>query len=191
MQVIIFGAPGVGKGTQSNLISKKLGLVHLSTGEILRDAVAAKTELGLKAREIMNKGELVSDDIMIGIIHDVLSKKEMKNKGFILDGFPRTVNQAVALDKIFKEFGYNDVKVLNLTADNKSDEAEIIKRLMNRGRADDNIETVTQRLQVYKDQTAPVKEYYLKEYPVLNINGVGKINEINKLIIKALTDGEN
>lgn len=183
MQIIIFGAPGAGKGTQSTLISLKLGVVHLSTGEILRTAVVEKTELGLKAQEIMNSGKLVSDDIMIGIIRDALSKKEMKEKGFILDGFPRTVNQAMALDKIFEEFGFNDVRILNIIADDD----EIVSRLLKRGRQDDTAETVRRRLEVYKEQTAPVNDYFRKEYPVFDICGIGSIEEINSRVMKTLT----
>jgi adenylate kinase len=185
MQVIILGAPGSGKGTQSLLISQKLGLIHLSTGEILRTAVISKTELGLKAQEIMNSGQLVSDEIMVGIIRDALSKNEMKGKGFILDGFPRTLNQAIALNGIFNEFDFREVKILNIIVD----EEVIIKRLLGRGRQDDTLETVTHRLQVYKDQTAPVKEYYLKKYQVYDIFGVGTIEEINCRIIEVLTKG--
>lgn len=182
MQVIILGPPGVGKGTQSLLISQKLGLIHLSTGEILRSAADAKTTLGLQAKEIMNLGKLVSDDIMVGIVRDALSGQEMNEKGFILDGFPRTLNQAVALDKIFSEFGFNDVRIVNIIADDEV----LIKRLMGRGRQDDTLETVTNRLRVYREQTAPVREYYSKEYPVHDINGVGDIDIINDGIVDVL-----
>ncbi|MFI5144680.1 MAG: adenylate kinase [Ignavibacteria bacterium] len=182
MQVIILGPPGVGKGTQSLLISQKLGLIHLSTGEILRSAAEAKTRLGLQAKEIMNSGKLVSDEIMVGIVRDALSGNEMKNKGFILDGFPRTLNQAIALDEIFKEFGFNDVRIVNIIADDEV----LLKRLMGRGRQDDTLETVTNRLKVYKEQTAPVREYYSKEYPVHDINGVGDIDKINNGIVDVL-----
>ncbi len=182
MQVIILGPPGVGKGTQSILISQKLGLVHLSTGDILRSCVESKSPLGLQAQEIMNQGKLVSDEIMVGIIRETLSAEEMKDKGFILDGFPRTLNQAIALDEIFTSFHFSDVKIINIIAD----EDVIIKRLMGRGRADDTLETVKNRLRVYKEQTIPVKVYYKKEYPVFDFIGMGEIDEINARIIDAL-----
>jgi adenylate kinase len=182
MQIIILGPPGVGKGTQSLLIAEKLGLLHLSTGEILRRAVSEKTPLGLQAQENMEKGKLVSDKIMIGIIREELSKKEMKEKGFILDGFPRTLNQAVELEKIFEELGYNDIRIINIVVH----EDEIIKRLMGRGRTDDNAEIIKHRLEVYLEQTAPVKAYFSSKHPVCDIQGVGDIIMINKSILESL-----
>lgn len=182
MQIIILGPPGVGKGTQSDLLAEKLGVIHLSTGEILRKAVSDKTKLGLQAKDIMQKGNLVSDDIMIGIIKESLSAPEMKTKGFILDGFPRTVKQAIALNDIFTELNFNKLFVINLLAD----EDELIKRMMGRGRKDDTIETVKKRMAIYREQTEPVKEYYEKICSVIDINGVGSINRINDNIIESI-----
>ena len=182
MQVIIFGPPGVGKGTQSLLIAEKLGLVHLSTGEILRDAVKKGTRLGLIAKENMDAGKLVSDEIMIGIIEEELAAGEMREKGFILDGFPRTLNQAVQLETIFEELEFGEVYIINLVVD----EDEIIKRLLGRGRKDDSEDVIRHRLKVYAEQTAPVKDYFSKKYKVIDIHGVGDIEVINNDIIKAL-----
>ena len=131
----------------------------------------------------MNSGQLVPDEIMIGIIRDALAKPEMNEKGFILDGFPRTLTQAKALYKIFTEFKFNDVRVVNLIANDDV----LIKRLMGRGRQDDTIETVTHRLQVYTTQTAPVKEFYQQKYSVFSVYGVGEIDSISKKILDVLS----
>jgi adenylate kinase len=177
-QLIIFGPPGVGKGTQAQLISEKLGLSHISTGEILRKAVTEGTDLGKKAKEIMDKGNLVPDDIMNGIVKDALSS--CSEKGFILDGYPRTVVQAKALAGIFSELGLNEVRVLNLIAD----DGEITERLLKRGRSDDTKETILNRLKVYYDSTAPVKEFYSEI--AKDLNGVGDVEEINAILLRVI-----
>lgn len=181
MYLIIFGPPGAGKGTQSVLIAQKLGIKHLSTGEILRQAVDEKTPLGLKAKQIMDAGDLVSDEIMIGIIQEAISAPDAKD-GFILDGFPRTIKQAEELDKIMHLLGYGLPKVINIIVDDN----ELIKRMLGRGRNDDTAEAIQNRLNVYKQQTAPVKEHYLKKSAVFDIIGKGSIQDINEQIIKIL-----
>lgn len=212
MRLIIFGSPGVGKGTQAKLLSEKLQIPHISTGDILRQSVKDQTEAGKKAEKIMNRGELVPDDVMIDIIKDRLNKPDSK-KGFILDGFPRTVVQAKALDGLLSELKLNHVSIVNLTAD----EDEIIKRL-NRRRAckncgkiftlveisglnkcpncesknsfylrdDDKEDVIRNRLAVFKSSTMPVIQYYKNKGKVITINGIGSINEINELILKSL-----
>jgi adenylate kinase len=177
-QLIIFGPPGVGKGTQAELIARNLNLEHISTGAILRKAVEDETELGKKAKEIMDKGNLVPDDIMNGIVKETLEK--INKNGFILDGFPRTPEQAIALSCIFKELNFNEVKVIFL----KAGEDEITERLLKRGRSDDTRETIINRLKVYYDSTAPVKDYYLKLGLVKEIEGSGEIKVINANILK-------
>lgn len=182
MRLIILGPPGVGKGTQSKLIAQKLGLVHLSTGDILRKAVESGTELGLKAKSTMESGGLVPDDVMIGIIKDALSDEKVKHDGFILDGFPRTLNQAIALNEILYELSFNNIQIINIYANDNI----LIQRMTGRGRIDDTSEVVQKRLGVYKETTAPIKEYYAKSFEVIDINGLDEINTINEEIIRNL-----
>jgi len=180
-RLIIFGPPGAGKGTQAQLVAGKLNLFHLSTGEMLRNAAAEGTELGKKAKEIMDRGDLVSDEIMIGIVRDVLGKNDLKN-GFILDGFPRTVKQAEALMEIFKELNFLDVIVVSLTAN----EEELVKRLMSRGRSDDTESSVRNRLHVYERSSNPVIDFFEGKVKILKINGVGEIEKINENILNEI-----
>lgn len=212
MRLLLFGAPGVGKGTQAKLLSSKFNIPHISTGDILRQAVKDETELGKKAQEIMSKGDLVPDDIMIGIIKYRLSKSDCK-AGFILDGFPRTTNQAIELDKLLNEMNISDVKLVNISAD----EEEIVKRLNNRRackecghiftlteiehskscpdckakesfylREDDKEEVIRKRMEVFRKTTEPVLKYYEKKGKVISVNGLGSVEEVNKELLKTL-----
>ncbi|MCX7876193.1 MAG: adenylate kinase [Melioribacteraceae bacterium] len=212
MKIIIFGAPGVGKGTQAKILANKLNIIHVSTGDILREAIKAETELGKRAKEIVEAGELVPDEIVAGIIKDVLSDEKSKN-GFILDGFPRTVNQAIILEKIFNELNIADVKLVKLDA---SDEI-IIDRIVNRlvcstcgnilnknlvtenfncpncntlnsyyKRKDDDEEVIKRRLKVYREQTEPVFNFYKDKAKMIEVDGTNKIETVTNDIIERL-----
>jgi adenylate kinase len=176
--LILFGPPGSGKGTQSEKIVEQFGLIHLSTGNLLRQEIADKTPLGLEAKNIMEKGQLVPDEVVIGMIDSCL-EKHTDAKGFLFDGFPRTVAQAEALDKLlsFKKTSINKVLALEVNED------ELITRLLKRGetsgRSDDTDEKVIrERFSVYKRDTSPVAEHYKHQHKFDVIKGVGSVNEI-------------
>ncbi|MBU2493031.1 MAG: adenylate kinase [Bacteroidetes bacterium] len=212
MQIIFLGSPGVGKGTQAKILSKKLNITHISTGDMLREAISHGTEVGLKAKEIVDKGELVPDDLMGQIVKEILMEDKCKN-GFILDGFPRTLNQAVILGNIFEELNIPKPCLIHLEVDPKI----IIERLSNRlacsnckniislsdlkdttvcpvcnskntliKRKDDEEEVVKKRLNVYKETTEPVIHYYKERAYVVVISGVGSLDEVSDRILKAL-----
>ena len=188
MNLILFGPPGVGKGTQAERIRDQYKLHHISTGDILRAAVKEGTKLGLEAKRYMDSGGLVPDQVIIGLVREVLEKDKKENRGFLLDGFPRTQEQAEALQKIFEELGIEDVIVISLSAP----EDELIARLVNRGkesgRSDDTEETIRHRLVVYQNQTSPVLEYYNSRLKVRMINGLGLVEEITERINDAMKE---
>jgi adenylate kinase len=176
--LILFGPPGSGKGTQSEKIVERFGLIHLSTGNLLRQEIADKTPLGMEAKNFMDKGQLVPDEVVIGMIDSCL-EKHADAKGFLFDGFPRTVAQAEALDKLLALKKTAICKVLALDVD----EEELTKRLMKRGetsgRSDDTNETVIRkRFLVYKNETEPVADYYKQQGKFESVKGVGTINDI-------------
>lgn len=212
MQIIFLGSPGVGKGTQAKILSNKFNIAHISTGDMLREAIANKTELGIKAKEIVDKGELVPDDLMGEIVKDVL-KEEKCSKGFILDGFPRTLNQAEILGHIFYELNISKPCLIHLDADPEI----IVKRLSNRlacsncksivsisdlkelnlcpvcghentlyKRKDDDEAVVMNRLKVYKETTEPVINFYKEKAYVIVIDGEGSVDEVSANVVKAL-----
>lgn len=177
INIVIFGAPGSGKGTQSELLIKEYGLSHISTGDVLREQIAKQTELGKVAESYISNGKLIPDELMIDILDKVLESMK-DSKGVIFDGFPRTINQAEALDKLLAKRGSSLDIVIGLEVD----EDELIKRLINRGktsgRSDDNLETIQKRLDVYHSQTNPLREHYIKKGKYHAIHGMGDVNEI-------------
>lgn len=182
--IILFGPPGSGKGTQSEKLIERYGLLHLATGNLLREEIANKTRLGLEAKQYMDNGQLVPDSVVIGMIRSALTQNPAA-KGFLFDGFPRTVAQAEALDELLAE---NNAEI-NVVLALEVDEEELIARLLNRGktsgRSDDvNEEVIKARIVEYENKTAPVAGYYDKFDKVVRVKGVGDINTI----FSALTD---
>lgn len=170
LNIILCGAPGSGKGTQSDIIVKKYGLQHLSTGDVLRAEIKSGSELGKELDAIISKGNLVPDRKMIDLIENFIANLPKDSKGVIFDGFPRTVEQAEALTELLKKYHLEAIML-----DMFVEEQELIARLLNRGktsgRADDNIDTIKQRLQVYNNVTKPVATYYLHQGNYFAING--------------------
>ena len=177
LNIIIFGAPGSGKGTQSDLIKKNYNLAHISTGDVLRGEIKNETELGKTAKGYIDKGQLVPDELICDMLDNVLETLKDAN-GIIFDGFPRTIPQAEALEKILGKRGM-DVSIL---LDLQVEEEELINRLLERGRisgrSDDNEETIQSRLKVYHSQTAPLAEYYKGKGKHAPIKGNGTIEDI-------------
>jgi len=178
LNIVLFGPPGAGKGTQSEKLIEKYGLVHLSTGDILRGELKAESDLGKEAKKFMDKGALVPDEVVIGMIENKLDKNEGA-KGFIFDGFPRTVAQAKALDKLLTEKNTEITAMLALEVEHD----ELVKRLLNRGkdsgRADDKDESIIEnRIKVYHDETSPLIDYYKAQQKFYGIKGTGSIDEI-------------
>ena len=178
LNLVLFGPPGAGKGTQSNLLIEKYNLVHLSTGDILRGEIAEGTELGLKAKSLMDRGDLVPDEVVIGMISSKLDNNPNAN-GFIFDGFPRTSAQATTLDNLLSEKGTSISAMLSL----KVEDEELIRRLLSRGkdsgRADDQDESIiANRINEYNNKTAPLKEYYSVQNKLSEIEGDGTVEDI-------------
>ena len=183
LKIVLLGAPGSGKGTQSAKLVERYGVPQVSTGDLLRNAVAEQTELGKKAKAAMDAGELVSDDIVVGMMRERLTQADTEN-GFILDGFPRSAAQAEALDELLAELDRPLQAVVHLQVDNE----EIVGRLMARGRSDDNEDTIRNRLSVFAEQTAPLAEYYRKQGLLKEVHGMGEVDEIFARIEAALED---
>jgi len=186
LNLVLFGPPGAGKGTQSQHLVEQYNLIHIATGDLLRAERKEGTALGKKAEEYMAKGNLVPDEVVIGMIENKL--KENKNaKGIIFDGFPRTTNQAEALDKLLQTYSESINAVLSLEVE----EEELVKRLLERGKTseridDQNEEVIRKRVQVYRNETQVVADFYKKQGKLHVINGIGEIDEITAAICGAV-----
>ncbi len=178
-KLLFLGPPGAGKGTQANLLCEKYGLAHLSTGDLLRDEVSSGSVLGAKAAEVMNKGELVSDELVLSIVEGRL---ENINKGWLLDGFPRNVNQANSLKNLLEKINQPLEAVILI----KIPDDFLIKRLLARGREDDNKQVITNRLKIYREKTSPLIDLYTNQGILEGIDGNADIDVVFSCIEKAL-----
>ena len=181
MNLIIFGPPGAGKGTQSKYISKRFKLYQLSTGDLLRNEIKNKTELGSKISSIINSGGLVSDEIVGNLIEKFVSNENYKNK-IIFDGYPRNLKQAKNLDELLKKYSQKIDIVLKLSVSLKTIKKRILERQTKEKRTDDNEEIAIKRYETYEKSTKPILEYYKKQNPIKEVNGEQKIEQINKEI---------
>ncbi len=213
MQIILFGAPGVGKGTQAKILSKKYNIKHISTGDILRDSIARETDLGIAAKEVVERGDLVSDDLMGGLVKETLCNMDYKN-GFILDGFPRTLEQCELLDGIFEELNIEAPYFIILKADTEIIVSRLTSRrlctkcsiIVNKNdldgskicpncgakntcikREDDKKKVIRKRLNIYRDTTFPVIDYYKDKYTLAILNGTDPIELVTEKIIEILS----
>ncbi len=185
MRIVILGPPGSGKGTQAAMLVDELGVPHISTGALLRNAAKRGTELGLQAKAITDKGELVPDDIMSDMIEERLSRDDVAN-GFILDGYPRTVTQAKSLDVMLERLEKPVQEALHIDVDPELIIKRIAKRAKEEGRSDDTVATVRNRMRVYAEQTAPVADYYEEQGLLTRVLGDGNKDEILQRILSVL-----
>lgn len=187
MRLILLGPPGAGKGTQAKVLVDSYGIPQLSTGDILRSAIAAKTPMGLAAKEVMDRGDLVSDEIVNGIVSERLDQDDCKS-GFVLDGFPRTIPQAEALEAMLSEKGMDLDAVVEITADPDVLVQRIAKRANESGvaRGDDNEEVLRNRLAVYREQTAPLVEFYRGKGLLKSVDGMQPVEEVTAAIRRAV-----
>jgi adenylate kinase len=183
--LILFGPPGAGKGTQAIKIAEKYGWVHVSTGDILRSEVSQGTPLGLKVKAVMEAGILVSDELLIEIMESVFRKNDTAG-GFVLDGFPRTLNQAKELDRMLVKLGTNVSLVLSLDVDEEELVKRLLKRAQEQGREDDTEEVIKNRLVQYHQHTKPLIEYYEEKKLLKNVRGVGSIEDIFATLCKSI-----
>lgn len=179
INIILFGPPGAGKGTQSEKLIEKYHLTHISTGDLFRKHLGEGTELGKLAKKYMDEGNLVPDEVVVGMVDEKFAETRDNTNGYILDGFPRTVAQAQSLDKLVEKYDMHISAMLSLEVPDKELEDRLMKRGETSGRADDqNIEKIRHRITVYKHETLPVADYYAGQNKHIPIEGVGSIEEI-------------
>ena len=187
MRIVILGAPASGKGTQATILAERYNIPHISTGDLLRAAVKAQTELGLKAKSVMDAGELVSDELVLGMLRERLEADDVEG-GFILDGFPRNLVQAKALDELLADMSQPVDEAVQIEIDPEVIVGRLAKRAEEEGRSDDTEETVRNRIRVYEEQTAPVVGFYADQEKLSQVFGVGTVEEVNARIVGVLAD---
>jgi adenylate kinase len=185
LKLVLLGGPGAGKGTQAEQLKTHFDIQHVSTGEVLREARSAGTELGIKAGEFMDAGKLLPDDIILGIIDEKLAMPSMEN-GFLFDGFPRTIVQAEGLDKMLKGRSDSLDAVVSIDVPDEVVTGRLLKRAEIEGRADDNAETIGNRIKIYYEQTEPLKNYYNERGLLKSVDGLGSVEEIFERIKSVL-----
>ncbi len=185
MIVVFFGPPGSGKGTQASSLAARAGIPQLSTGDMLRQAVKEGSPLGLKAKAIMDKGDLLPDEVIIGLMKDRIAAPDCRD-GFILDGFPRTVAQAEALENLLRETGRRVDAVLNLKADEQEVTGRMAGRAAAEGRSDDNPATIRERLRVYREKTEPLISWFDKRGSLVDVDGMGSVDDVARRIDESL-----
>ena len=185
-RMLLLGPPGAGKGTQALRVVAKLGIPQISTGDMLRGAVAAGTEVGRQAQAYMDRGELVPDAVVIGVAEERLSQADAES-GFVLDGFPRTAAQAEALDVLLERMGTNLERCVTFVVDEEPLVARLLERAQIEGRSDDSEETIRTRMSVYRAQTAPLVDHYRKRGILAEVDGLGSAEEVAERIEEALS----
>ena len=185
MKLLIMGPPGVGKGTQAKIIKDKLRIAHISTGELLRQEIAEKTEVGIIAKKYIDEGKLVPDNFLFTIVNERLGQPDCRN-GYILDGFPRTLNQANGLEKIISSFDQRLDRAINLYANEDTLVERLVKRGEDSGRSDDTSNIIRNRQKIYWQQTAPLLDFYEERGLLDNVNGLGEIKKITERILTVI-----
>jgi adenylate kinase len=185
MRIVLLGAPGSGKGTQAGLLHEHLGLPHISTGELLRTAVKKQTPLGRQAQAILDRGELVPDEVMLDLIEERLHEADVA-AGFLLDGYPRNLAQAKALDTLLERLGQPVEEALQIDVDPEKIINRIVRRAAEEGRSDDSEEVFRHRMQIYLEHTAPVADYYAERGLLTRILGEGSVEDVRRLILSVL-----
>ena len=185
IRLLLIGPPGAGKGTQAALLAKRFGIPAISTGDIFRENVAGKTELGVEAKGYMDRGEYVPDDLTNALVRDRLSKPDCQD-GFLLDGYPRTIDQVHELDDILRENGTKLDIVVQLTADTEEIVSRLANRALEQGRTDDTPEVIRTRQAVYEEQTAPLIDVYASRSLVAKVDGLGEVKTVTARITEVL-----